>query len=190
MGCFRSNSYGGTSFVDATTACNEVNDDDVNDYFRSTLSESLSIYNIREKDCRVQKCVSFARAVQSSCSDNDNTDTITDSGSTLTMRKRRRDFEDDYQCCSDVFTLMEDASRVLVLGYATSWMYINGNVTRIIHGLHVPGLGSVFFQLPSMCEWTAYILSYLKVGICIYRSQKFLSHRPFPKMVTLGSIWI
>ena len=26
MGCFQSNSYGGNSFVDATTACNDVND--------------------------------------------------------------------------------------------------------------------------------------------------------------------
>ena len=27
LGCFRSNDYGGTSFVDASTACNDVNDD-------------------------------------------------------------------------------------------------------------------------------------------------------------------
>ena len=27
LGCFQSNFYGGTSFVDATTACNDYNDD-------------------------------------------------------------------------------------------------------------------------------------------------------------------
>ena len=87
VGCFQSNSYRGTSFVDATTACKEVNDDG-NGYFPSTLSESLSIYDIREKDGRVRKCISFARAVPFSCSDNDNTDIIPDSDSTSTTRKR------------------------------------------------------------------------------------------------------
>ena len=47
LGRFESNDYGGTSFVDASTACNEVNDD-VNGYFRSILFEALSIYDVRE----------------------------------------------------------------------------------------------------------------------------------------------
>ena len=79
----------------------------------------LSIYDVRQKDGCVRKCISFAQAIQSSCSDNDNTDIIPDSGSTSTMRKRRRDFKDDYQFFPDVFVLMGDTSRVPVLGYGT-----------------------------------------------------------------------
>ena len=101
MGCFQSNDYGGTSFVDASTACNDVNDD-VNGYFRSTLSEALSIYDVREQDGRVRKCISFSRHIPSSCSNAANTDMIPDSGSTSTMRRFRRDFENDYQACSNV----------------------------------------------------------------------------------------
>ena len=52
LGCFQSNNYGGISFVDASTACKDVNDD-VNGYFCSTLSEALSIYDVREQDGRV-----------------------------------------------------------------------------------------------------------------------------------------
>ena len=48
MGCFQSNYYGGTSFVDATTACDNVNDD-VNDCLRSTLSQSLSVHDVCDK---------------------------------------------------------------------------------------------------------------------------------------------
>ena len=46
LGCFESNSYGGTSFVDATTACNDCNDD-VKGYFRSAVSQMLSIHDVR-----------------------------------------------------------------------------------------------------------------------------------------------
>ena len=53
LGCFQSNSYGGTSFLDATTAYNDVNDD-VNGYFRSTLSELLSVYDVCDKNGCVQ----------------------------------------------------------------------------------------------------------------------------------------
>ena len=103
LGCFQSNSYGGTSFVDATTACNDVNDD-VNSYFRSTLSESLSIYDVCEKDGRVRKCISFARHIPTSCSNSDNDDNvIPDSGATSTMLKFRQHFEADYQACEGVF---------------------------------------------------------------------------------------
>ena len=59
LGCFQSNSYGGTSFVDATTACNDCNDD-VNEYFCSTLSKMLSIYDYSNKDSCVKKCISLA----------------------------------------------------------------------------------------------------------------------------------
>ena len=67
------------------------NDDDVNDdvngYFCSTLSEALSIYDVHEQDVSVQKCISFACHIPSSCSTDDNTDIIPDSGSTSTMTK-------------------------------------------------------------------------------------------------------
>ena len=63
------------------------------------------------------------------------------------MRKHRRDFEDYYQACSDVFVLMGDVSCVPVLGYGTSPMKINGNVTRIVNSLHVPGLDSDLFSV-------------------------------------------
>ena len=86
LGCLQSNSYGGTSFVDASTACNDVNDD-VNEYLCSTLSQSLSIYNCCDKDGHVRKCISLSRAILSSYSNDDNTDIIPDSGATLTMRK-------------------------------------------------------------------------------------------------------
>ena len=42
---------------------------------------------------------------------------------------------------------MGDASRVPVLGYLTSLMKINGNVTRIINSLHVPGSDSDLFSV-------------------------------------------
>ena len=86
-GCFQSNSYGGTSFIDATTACNDVNDD-VSMYFCSTLSRLLSIYDVREADGRVRKCISFARHIPTSRSNNDDDDNfIPDSGATSTMLK-------------------------------------------------------------------------------------------------------
>ena len=113
----------------------------------STLSESLSIYDVRGKDGRVRKCISFARAIPSSCSDDGNTDIIPDSGATSTMRKHRRDFEDDYQACTNVFVLMGDASRVPVAGYGTSRMKLNGNVTRVLNSLHVPGLDTDLFSV-------------------------------------------
>ena len=146
MGCFQSNSYGGNSFVDATTACNDINDD-VNGYFCSSLSEDLSIYDVHEQDGKVQKCISFACHIPSSCSNAANTDIIPDSGSTSTMRRFRCDFENDYQACSNVFVLMGDASRVPVAGYGTSRMKLNGNVTRIINSLHLPGLDTDLFSV-------------------------------------------
>ena len=118
MGCFQSNSYGGTSFVDATTACNDVTGD-VNVYLHSALSQSLSAYNLCDKDGCILKCISLARYIPLSCSDNDN-NIIPDSGGTLTMRKHQRDFEDDYQAYSDVFVLMGDGSRIPVHGYGMS----------------------------------------------------------------------
>ena len=45
---------GGTSFVDATTACNDCNDD-VKGYFRSAVSQMLSIYDICDKNGHVLK---------------------------------------------------------------------------------------------------------------------------------------
>ena len=72
---------------------------------------------------------------------------IPDSGSTSTMRRFRRDFENDYQACSNVFVLMGDASRVPVAGYGTSRMKLNGNVTRVLNSLHVPGLDTDLFSV-------------------------------------------
>ena len=100
-------------------ACNDINDD-VNGYFRSTLSEFLSVYDCCDKDGRVRKCISFARAIPSLCSNDDNTDSIPNSGATSTMREHLRDFKDDYQACANVFVLMGDASRIPVLGYVMS----------------------------------------------------------------------
>ena len=145
MGCFQSNSYGGTSFVDATTAYNNSNDD-VNVYLRFALSQSLSAYNLCDKDGHILKCISLARYISTSCSNNDN-NIIPDSGATLTMRKHQRDFEDDYQACSDVFVLMGDGSRIPIHGYGTSRMKINGNVTRVLNSLHVLGLDSNLFSV-------------------------------------------
>ena len=48
FGCFQSKDYGGTNFVDASTACNDVNDD-VNGYFCLSFSEALSIYDVHEQ---------------------------------------------------------------------------------------------------------------------------------------------
>ena len=92
MGCFQSNSYRGTSFVDATTACNDINDD-VNGYFCSTLSESLSIYDVCGKEGCIRESISFARHIPTSCSNSDNDDdVIPDSGATSTMLKFRPKF--------------------------------------------------------------------------------------------------
>ena len=101
-GLFPSNSYGGTSFVDTTTAYNDVNDK-VNEYLCSTLSQFFSAYDLCDRDRHVLKCISLARAIPFSCSDVDKTDIIPNSGATLTMRKHRHDFEDDYQACTDIF---------------------------------------------------------------------------------------
>ena len=86
MGCFQINSYGCTSFVDATTACNDVNNE-VNEYLCSAFSQSLSAYDLGDKDSHILKCISLARVMLSSCFDVDNTDIIPDSGATLTIRK-------------------------------------------------------------------------------------------------------
>ena len=59
LGCFQSNSYGVTSFVDALTACNDCNDD-AKRYFQSNISQMLSIYDYLDEDGRVQKCFSLA----------------------------------------------------------------------------------------------------------------------------------
>ena len=85
MSCFQCNSYGGTNFVDATTFCNDINED-VNGYFRSTLSELLSIYDVCEKDGCIRKCISSARHISISCSNSDNNgNAIPDSGAISTM---------------------------------------------------------------------------------------------------------
>ena len=144
LGCFESNSYRGTSSVDATTACNECNDD-VNDYLRSVISRMLSIYDYRDKNGYFRKCISLARYVPTSCSDNDN-NIISDNGATSTMMKHRRDFEDIYKACNGAFVLMGDTSRVAVAGYDTCYMKVNGNVTRVLNSLHVPDLDSNFFS--------------------------------------------
>ena len=57
-------------------------------YFHSTLSRSLSIYDVCEADGRVRKCISFARYIPTSRSNNDDDDNfIPDSGATSTMLK-------------------------------------------------------------------------------------------------------
>ena len=72
---------------------------------------------------------------------------IPDSRSTSTMRKHCCDFENDYQACSNVFVLMGDTSHIPVHGYGTSRMKLNGNVTRIINSLHVPGVDPDLFSV-------------------------------------------
>ena len=135
MGCF-DDSDNGVSFVDATTACNDCNDD-VKGYFRSAVSKMLSIYDSCNAG-RVRKCISLARHIPTpNISSND---IIPDSGATSTMRRNIYDFEDDYVKCDGVFVLMGDASKIPVAGYGTSRMKIDGNVTRLVNSLHVPEL--------------------------------------------------
>ena len=122
---------GGTSFVDSSTAYNDVNDD-VNDYLRSTLSKLLSIYDYRGKNRHFQKCISLAQYIPTSCSDNDN-NVIPDSGATSTMMKHCQNFEYNYKDCDGAFILMGDASRVAVAGYGMCRMKINGNFTRVLN---------------------------------------------------------
>ena len=98
------------------------------------------------------------------------------------MRKHHRDFENDYQACEGVFVLMGDARCVPVLGYGTSRMKINGNVTRIINSLHVPGLDSDLFSVTKHgCMDYGHSFLFLKVAYC---SQNFPLHSLFPKMTT------
>ena len=57
--------------------------------------------------------------------------------------------EADYQAYEGVFVLMGDASRVAVAvaGYDTCRLDINGNVTRVLKCLYVPGLDSNLFSV-------------------------------------------
>ena len=68
---------------------------------------------------------------------------------------------------------MGDESRILVHGYGTSQMKINGNVTRIVNSLYVLGLDSDLFSVTNTGAWTTVTHSSLKEEICIDRSQNF-----------------
>ena len=97
------------------------------------------------------------------------------------MRRRRRDFEDDYQPCTDVFVLMGDASRIPVIEYNTSWMKIDGNMTRIVNSLHAPGWDSDLFLVTKhggMDHGYSFILEGGNIHLLF---PKFLITQPIPK---------
>lgn len=61
LGCFASNTDGTTSFVNATIACNDYNND-FKDYCCSALSNLLSVDNSRDPNghlCKYQSCIIF-----------------------------------------------------------------------------------------------------------------------------------
>ena len=76
----------------------------------------------------------------------DDNEIIPDSGATLHMINDKSVFEDDYVACNDLFVLMRDRAEILVLGYDTSCMKIDGHVTHLIDSLHVPGLDCDLFS--------------------------------------------
>lgn len=59
LGCFSSNSNDNTSFLDATTACYNCNNNS-KCYFCSAISKILSIFDSRDYTCHLHKCISLA----------------------------------------------------------------------------------------------------------------------------------
>ena len=78
---------------------------------------------------------------------------------------------------------MGDASRGAVVGYGTCRLKINGNVTRVLKCLHVPDLDSNLFSVTRHGRMDHGHSLFLKVETCIYLSQNFQSHNPFPKIM-------
>ena len=76
---------------------------------------------------------------------------------------------------------MGDASRILVVGYGTSRIKVDGNVTRIVNSLHVPGLDIDLFSVNKhglMDHGHSFIL---EGGSMHFLFPKFSITQPIPK---------
>ena len=69
--------------------------------------------------------------------------TVSDSGTTLHSQKQKEDFEPNlHSRCKDAFALPGDQTETPVIGQATSWMKINGDVIALSMSLHAPKFDS------------------------------------------------
>ena len=154
-GRFVGNAWTKTS-VDADTVVNKANKNNEPDYFHLVINCLLKSLDHIAPDGTIGKGISVTRhcidIVRSSISPDSVTTPVTDdaivpdSGAASHMRKDRSIFEENYGVCNNMFVLMGDGTEILVLGYDTPWMKVDGHVTRLINSLRVPGLDCGLFS--------------------------------------------
>ena len=143
--------------VDAASAVHSVNTSNSQGYFQTVVNSMLRPLNCVSADGTVCKCISIARyschnirinvgIARPSTAKFDFDHIVPDSGETSHMRRNRYNFENDYDTCNDVFVLMGDNLEILILGFGTAQMKIDGHVVCLVNKLHVPDLDFDLFS--------------------------------------------
>ena len=131
-----------SGWADATAA---MTDDIINfnPHFHVTLDIVLSAHNRKDSDGNaIAGHISMAGHVNGGCLIKQCA-TALDSGATLHVWKQKEDFEPNlHSRCKDAFALPGDQTETPVIGQATSWMKINGDVIALSMSLHAPKFDS------------------------------------------------